>query len=76
MMVRMTYRGTVKNGVIVLESGFDLPDGQPVEITTLPADSAAATDLPGFGLWRDRADLSDAAAGSLRLRQAIERRAE
>jgi hypothetical protein len=72
----MSYRGTVKNGIVVLEGGVKLPDGQSVEVTTLPANSPTANDLPGFGLWQDRTDLTDAAEDSLRLRKAIEHRAD
>lgn len=28
----MTYRGTIRNGSVVLEAGIDLPDGAEVEI--------------------------------------------
>jgi hypothetical protein len=75
-MANMSYRGTVKNGIVVLEDGAELPDGQPVEVTALPLDPANTSDLPGFGLWRDRIDLPDAAEESLRLRSAIEHRAQ
>jgi hypothetical protein len=32
----MTYRGTVKGNVVVLEPGTELPDGTPVHIETGP----------------------------------------
>jgi hypothetical protein len=69
----MTYRGTVKNGIVVLEAGVELPEGQPVEVVTLPETAAATSDLPGFGLWRDRTELESAAEESLRLRRETER---
>lgn len=31
----MTYRGTIKNGVVQLEPGANLPDGTPVEVRPL-----------------------------------------
>ena len=31
----MTYRGHVKNGLIVLESPADIPEGTPVEVRPL-----------------------------------------
>jgi hypothetical protein len=38
----MSYRGTVKGGVIVLESGTELPEGTPVRIDPeTPADPAS-----------------------------------
>ena len=30
----MTYRGTVKGNVVVLEQGVELPDGTPVHVET------------------------------------------
>lgn len=33
----MTYRGTVKNGVIVLEAGAPLPEGTEVELAPVSA---------------------------------------
>jgi hypothetical protein len=71
----MTFRGIVQNGIVLLEAGAKLPEGQPVEVTALPSEATDPADLPGFGLWRDRDDLPNSAAeASLRLRQAIERR--
>jgi hypothetical protein len=39
----MTYRGHVKNGVIVLESPVELPEGAEVEVHTADKVSATAT---------------------------------
>jgi len=68
----MTYLGVVKNGVVELEGSEKLPDGQRVEVT--PVTTSDGNTLPAFGLWRDRADISDSAEESLRLRNQIERR--
>ncbi len=63
----MTYRGTVSNGVVVLE-GDAPPDGTVVHVT--PADAAPARDAstpaahPAVGLWKDRTDLPDDAVGA------------
>jgi hypothetical protein len=70
----MTYRGKVSNGVIVLEEG-SLPEGTPVDITPRDAaDQSRADDLPGFGIWRDREDMTDSAQASLDLRAKAEAR--
>jgi hypothetical protein len=31
----MTYHGKIKNGVVVLEAGADLPEGTPVRVEAL-----------------------------------------
>jgi hypothetical protein len=72
----MTYRGTVKNEIVVLEAGVELPEGQPVEVVALSGTAAGASDLPGFGLWQGRAEPESAAELSLRLRRETERRAQ
>ena len=33
----MTYRGTVRQGVVVLEGGVKLDEGTPVEVHPIPA---------------------------------------
>jgi len=40
----MTLKGTVKNGVVVLPPGSNLPDGTEVEVVT----SAARPEEPAF----------------------------
>ncbi len=40
----MTARGTVKNGLVVLEPGVALPEGTSVTVTTV--DEAAAAEQP------------------------------
>lgn len=70
----MDYRGTVKDGVVVLEAGAELPEGQLVEVTPLVI--AESDPLPAAGLWRDRADLGDTPTATRNLRQAANRRSE
>lgn len=40
----MTYHGEVKDGVIVLAGGVQLPDGTAVEVFTLPKPSLEIDD--------------------------------
>jgi len=69
----MTYRGIVRGGVVVPEDGVILPEGAEVEISA--ADLTSTSDsVPGFGLWRDRPDMTDSAEASLRLRREAEKR--
>jgi hypothetical protein len=76
----MSCRGTVKNGVVVLEPGAELPEGAAVEVVAIGAGAKAVAltseDLPAFGLWRDRSEFADSADASLELRRQIERRAK
>ena len=39
----MTYRGRVKNGVVVLEEPVSLPDGVVVEVRLVPAEGEEST---------------------------------
>jgi hypothetical protein len=41
----MTYHGEVKDGVIVLAGGVQLPNGTAVEVTAVPAKEALDDDL-------------------------------
>jgi hypothetical protein len=50
----MTYRGTVRSGVIVLPAGVALPEGAEVVIV-LPGDGPPGT--AGGGIWARLADL-------------------
>ena len=70
----MTYRGTVKNGVIVLDSGAKLPDGTAVQVRPLENDGKSLLRHPALGIWRERADLSDSSEASRRLRRQLEKR--
>jgi hypothetical protein len=76
MIISMSYRGTIKNGVVVVEAGVRLPEGQTVVVTTVPEISTEAADLPAFGIWSDRKDLGDPAEASFRLRRETERRGQ
>lgn len=42
----MTYRGHVKNGKIVVEDEFDLPDGTPVEVKPISRKTGGRTSAP------------------------------
>jgi hypothetical protein len=72
----MTYRGVIKDGVVVLADGGTLPEGQVVDVTPIPLAAAELDndDFPGFGLWKDRTDLGDTGEYSLKLRRAMEER--
>lgn len=51
----MTYRGTVKSGLVVLPEGVALPEGAEVEVT-LPGESAApgpGDRLATLGRWAE-----------------------
>lgn len=67
----MTYRGIVKNGVVVID-GEKPAAGTVVELLPMPPGSPSP--LPGFGLWADRD--RDAAGLADDLRHESERRAE
>lgn len=42
----MTYRGHVRNGVVVLDNGSSLADGTVVKVEPLDAGALAAGELP------------------------------
>lgn len=43
----MTYRGTVQNGVVVLQDAASLPDGTEVRVEPVcPADRGAPEEVP------------------------------
>jgi hypothetical protein len=69
----MTYRGVVTNGVVVLE-GEKPTEGTVVEVTPVRPVGADAGPLPGFGIWRDRAEMNDSGKASLQLRSKLEQR--
>jgi hypothetical protein len=46
----MTYRGHVKNGVVVFNGPEKPPDGAPVEVAVLESDAAVSSET---GLLRD-----------------------
>lgn len=70
----MTYRGIVKNGVIVLDDDTPLPDGTMVEVAPLGNKTKSLAEHPAFGIWRERKDMSDPVEASRRLREQLERR--
>ena len=70
----MSYRGIVKNGVVVLDSGAKLPDGTAVQVQALDEDERSLLRHPARGIWRGRADLTDPAEASRRLRRQLEER--
>lgn len=41
----MVYKGTVKNGVVVLEDAHGLADGAPVEVTLAPEATQTLAEL-------------------------------
>jgi hypothetical protein len=75
----MTYRGVVRNGVVVLE-GEKLVDGTIVDVTPLDQERASGTapaDHPAIGIWKDRKDLpADAVDASNVLRQKLMHRSD
>ena len=42
MSLIMSYTGTVRNGVVILPAGAELPDGAQVEVTITDTDGSAA----------------------------------
>ncbi len=50
----MTYRGTMKNGSVVLEPGVELPDGVEVEVALTAETPVSGLDLDAQRkqLWR------------------------
>ena len=63
----MTYRGTIRNGVVVVEGGTDLPDGTVVRIEPVrtpaaePRQTGALSPLFGMGRRAARTGLPDLA---------------
>ena len=58
----MTYRGTVRNGVVELDPGFGLPDGTVVQVEPLEsvsdpayglAEEAVSTGIPDLASQHD-----------------------
>ncbi len=47
----MSYKGTVKNGVVVLEPGANLPEGTQVRVEAEPP-AATNSDAESDPLWR------------------------
>lgn len=56
----MTFRGTVRQGVVVLEDGARLDEGTPVEVrpvAEVPADAPTSNGAPTT-IWEKLAELS------------------
>lgn len=70
----MTIQGYVKAGQVHTDRPLDLPDGTAVEIIAPDDAIESLSDLPAFGMWRDRTDLGDSGEASLTLRARAERR--
>ncbi len=66
----MTERGKIHSGSIVLDEPIDLPEGTEVVVHVEPVvlDHASARNgnefenLPFFGMWADRDEMSDSVA--------------
>jgi hypothetical protein len=82
----MTFRTVVKDGLIVINTHGEIPDGTPVEVVlssnrtggekgTRRSKSKAPT-VPefGFGMWEHRKDIKDAAEFARELRVRTSRR--
>ena len=50
----MTYRGHVKNGVVVLDQSAELPEGMPVEVTPLGRSNVAASQAEAMPTLYER----------------------
>ncbi|MGZ8843338.1 MAG: hypothetical protein ACXW18_06720 [Pyrinomonadaceae bacterium] len=78
----MTERGRVQSGGIVLDEPIDLPEGTEVLVRIEPVgdNKASATNagdfenLPFFGMWADREDMSDGVAWVRREREKWQER--
>ena len=70
----MTYRGIVKNGVIVLDDKAPFPEGTVVEVAPLDSNAKSLAQHPAFGIWKLREDMTDPVEASRRLRERLERR--
>lgn len=62
----MTYRGTIRQGMVVLEDGIKLAEGTAVEVHPVPAGPPAAWQ--GAGVYRDpRVSGGDTCVGNTRI---------
>ena len=66
----MTYTGVMNNGVVIIE-GNRPPNGTRVEVKPVTPETRNA-ELPGFGIWKDRADMADSAQAARELRHRSE----
>ena len=84
----MTLRAVVRDGLIVINTHGQIPDGTPVEVLPIRKRAASRTggrrgsrngkgsSAPefGFGTWSHRTDIKDAAVFARRLRSKVSRR--
>ena len=78
----MTERGKVQSGGIVFDEPLGLPEGtevfvriEPVEDSTMNATNGDDFEnLPFFGMWADRDDMSDSVAWVRREREEWQQR--
>ena len=54
----MTYQGTFRKGVVVLEGGAILPEGTPVTVTAAEPPTAAAPQGPKAGSAKGKVHIS------------------
>ena len=54
----MTYKGTIRNGAVVLEPPAELPEGAEVRVL-LQTPSDSTTDREELGIWQALASLPD-----------------
>lgn len=75
--------GRIQGGAIVLPRALPLPEGMEVTVRIEAVDRSAApaanasndfASLPFFGMWADRADMSNSAAWVLREREQWQQR--
>jgi hypothetical protein len=66
----VTYRGHIRNGVVVLDIGTPLPEGTPVSVepleTSAPAPGAPKAVLEVAGTWHGQAGEMDRLLEELR----------
>lgn len=82
----MTFPTVVRDGLIVINTHGEIPDGTPVEVVRLKKGtkktskrtrkaSSSKDPLPGFGGWKHRTDIKDTAEYARELRRRVSRRA-
>ena len=85
--VRMSFRTTVKDGLILVNTHGEIPDGTPVEISVGKSPAKAKPRpgqkkksarrrqrTPAFGIWADRKELGSPEEAVDRLRALTRRR--
>ena len=78
----MTERGKVQSGSIVFDQPLGLPEGTQVIVCIEPVEREPAglakgddfTNLPFFGMWADRDDMTDSVAWVRRERDKWQQR--